>query len=260
MDHASSATSDRALRGRARLVVAFVASWLWALALGLPALEVGFGGWARGALSLAFPLCVAVGLALDAWAFDLRGAMPLGARAAQVILLALAPATLVGAVASRAELTAREVLGPAHLGLLVLASGSYVATVAWLGAVRAERRTARSQPLSASSLAVEGAWPRRLRRSLVGAALLSAVGLVAVAPIWAGHAARVARHGLDGADTAALLATVVGLALSITVLGAILAPAMRARTAVVVPSRWRGAVWIGLALTSVLAWWLIRPR
>ncbi len=260
-DPAAPASAERALRagllGRARLAVAVLAAWLWALALGLPALEVGFGGWARGALSLAFPLCVGLGLALEASSLAAAGAPPLAARAAQALLLVIAPAALAGALASRSELTAREVLGPAHLGLLVLASGSYVAGVAWLDAARAERRTVRSQPLSPSSMASEAAWPRWLRRALLGAALLWSVGLVAVAPIWTGHAARVARHGIEGADTAALLATVVGLALTITVLGAILAPAMRVRTTAVVPSRWRGAVWVGLALTSVLAWWLI---
>jgi len=263
-DQAAPESSERALRagllGRARLAVAVLAAWLWALALGIPALEVGFGGWARGALSMAFPLSVGVGVALDAWSLGGARAAPLRPGAAQALLLVVSPAALAGALASRSELTAREVLGPAHLVLLVLASGSYLAAVAWLGAVRAERRTARSQPLSPSSMAVDGAWQRWLRRSLVGATLLSAVGLVAVAPIWTGHAARVARHGIDGADTAALLATVVGLALAITVLGAILAPAMRVRTTAVGPSRWRGAVWVGLALMSVLAWWLIKQR
>lgn len=259
MEHETvEAPPARALRARARLVVALVAAWLWALSVGLPAVEVGLGGWARGALALVFPLVVAAALVLEVLPVEdvSRGPTSTG-RVVEVLLFALAPASLAGALASRSELTAREVMGPLHLTLLVVASASYLAAVGWLSSVRADRRTGRAQPLPPSSLASDAGWARAVRVALVSLAVLASIALVAVAPVWTGHAARTSRFGLDGADTAALLATVVGLALAVAALGGVVAPALRAPASAPALPRSRGLAWIGLALASLLAWWLL---
>ncbi|MBN8616422.1 MAG: hypothetical protein J0L92_37900, partial [Deltaproteobacteria bacterium] len=94
-----------------------------------------------------------------------------------------------------------------------------------------------------------------VRALLLGTTALASIALVAVAPIWSGHAARLARYGIDGADTAALLGGVLGLASGIVVLGVIVAPALRARSgADRLPSRYGTLGWIAVAaFAAVLA-------
>ncbi len=246
-------------RRRARLWVAGTALWLWVLATLLPMLELGIGGLMGGLFAVLLPVTVLVGLVLDEVAHHRAEAW--ARRLAEAVLLGGAPLAVVASLATRGELTSREVLGPMHVALVVLAAAAYLAANAQLSASHTPRRRARAFPLPASARIAEPRWPRALRRALVGATAISAVALVAFAPLATGHATRVARYGLEGAETAALLASAIGTALGVVTLGAIVAPAMRARpTTDRVPARWRGGASIVLAILAFAAWLWLEAR
>ncbi|MBX7190755.1 MAG: hypothetical protein K1X94_01775 [Sandaracinaceae bacterium] len=244
-----------AIARRARLVLLGCSAWLWVLVI-LPMVELGLGGVAGITSAVAFPACVVVGVWIDALARGrTRWAMRRGAEA---LLFAAAPLALVAAL-ERPDLAEREVLGPLHVSLVVLAVAAYLASVAWLASTHAARRPAQAHPLPPSARIVEPAWPRAVRAMLLGLVTLGAIGLLAIAPLLDGVAARTARHGAS-AETAALLAGVLGMTLGVTTLGAVVAPALRARSASDrIPTRGRGLVSIALAVLSVAAWvWLHR--
>lgn len=229
-------------------MVAGAAAWLWVLAVLLPIAELGFGGTVGAVLAASFPVCVA--MALLAERLEARQAIVQGA------LLVLAPLGLVASLAHHEALASREVLGAVHASLLLVAAGVYVASIGHAASARVPRRAARSQALPPSSRLSLPSWPRRVRGVLVGLAALGSVALVAIVPLMTGHAARVERHGFEGADSALLLAGAVGVALGVMVLGGIVGPALRARN-VDTRSRWRGLLWLGVALSAAAAWaWL----
>jgi hypothetical protein len=248
------------LRNRARVWVAGTALWLWVLASLLPMLELGIGGLIQALFAVLFPLTVLLGLALDELAQ--RRSEPWARRLAETILLGGAPLVVVASLATRTELTSREVLGPTHVALVVLAAAAYLGANAQLSASHAPRRRAQAHPLPPSARIAEPRWPRTLRLVLVATTATSAVALVAFAPLATGHAARVARYGLDGAEAAALLASAVGTALGVLILGAVVAPAMRARPAADrLPARWRGSASILVAVLAFAGWlWLVTLR
>jgi hypothetical protein len=222
-------------------------------------LELGIGGLPRAFFAVLFPLTVVLGLALDELAHQRAEAW--ARRLAEAVLFGGAPLVIVASLATRPELTNREVLGPPHVALLVLAAAAYLGANAQLGASHAPRRRAQAHPLPASARIAEPRWPRALRSALLGVAGTSAVALVALAPLATGHAARVARFGIEGAETAALLAGAIGTALGVLTLGAIVAPAMRARPAAdQVPSRWRGGASLVLSLLAFAAWLWLETR
>lgn len=247
-----------ARRRRAHVMVLGSALWIWLLAVALPMLELGIGGWAGALTSLGFPLVVALGLGLDRMAFPRD--TPSTRRLTEAVLFGIAPLFLVAALAARTELVPREVLGTLHAALIAGASAAYLAAVAHLSTTHAHERRARPQPLPPSARIVEPRWPRALRGLLVGGTALAALALVAVAPLVTGHATRLARYGIDGAETAALLAAVLGLAAGIVALGAIVAPALRARSgADRLPSRLGPLGWIAVAIVATALWaWLER--
>lgn len=246
-------------RRRARTWVAGAALWLWVLASLLPMLELGVGGLFRGSLALAFPAMVLLGLVLDELAHRRHGH---GRRISEAVLFGLAPLAVVASLAGRPELTSREVLGPSHVAFVVLAAATYLGTNAMLAASHLPRRRARAHPLPTSARIVERRWPRVLRWALIASVAFAGVAFVALAPLVTGQAGRAARYGVDGAETAALLASTVGTALGVVTLGWIVAPSMRARGAVdTVPSRWRGLAPLGIAALAFAAWaWLEAAR
>ncbi len=251
-----AARATPARRRRAHVVVLGTALWIWLLAVVLPMIELGVGGWGGALVALGFPIVIALGLGLDQAAFPRKTAFL--RRVAEAALFGLAPLVLVAALASRAELVSREVLGPLHAALLTGAAATYLAAVAHLSTTHAMQRQAAPQSLPPSARIVEPRWPRWIRALLVGTAALAAIALVAVAPLLSGHATRLARFGIDGAETAALLAGVLGLACGVITLGVMVAPSLRARSSVDrVPSRYGPLGWVVLALAFTLAWaWL----
>lgn len=247
-------------RRRARTWVGGSALWLWILADLLPMLELGVGGLFRGGLALALPATVLLGLGLDELAHRRKSEQ--GRRGSEAVLFGLAPLTVVASLASRPELTSREVLGPSHVAFVVLAAATYLGANASLAASHLPRRRARAHRLPAAARIVETRWPRVLRWALIASVAIAGVAFVALAPLVTGHAGRAARYGIDGAETAALLASAVGTALGVVTLGWIVAPSMRARGAVdTVPSRWRGLAPLGIAALAFAAWaWLEAAR
>jgi hypothetical protein len=248
-----------AVVGRARVVVTLTALWVWSLVVVLPSIEQGVGSALAVGLALVFPAVVGAGLALDVLVSARPGRSSPRRRQTALLLLGLAPPALVGPLAVRADLVAADLLGPLHLTASVVAAAAYFGAVSWLLYVHEPRRPAHAQALPPASLAHAPPWPRLARRALVGLASFGAVGLVAVAPGWGGHALRVARHGPEGAEAAATLAAVVGLAAGVMLLGGSVGPALRARAATspILPTRGRTSAWLGLALLALLAWWLL---
>ena len=221
------APARRPLSARARAFVLGAAGWLWLLATLLPMLELGVGGRSGVLGALVFPATVRLGLALEVLAHG-RSALRLR-RLSDAVLLGVAPLGLVGSLSIRPELTGRDVLGPPHVALMIVATAFYLGSCAHLSALRATPRRARAQPLPPSARILEPRWPQLLRAALLAAISIGAVALVGVIPIAGGHALRVAHHGADGAETAALLAGAIATALGVVLLGAIVGPAMRAR-------------------------------
>jgi hypothetical protein len=219
-------------------------------------LELGVGGLLQVLLLATFPIAVAVGLALDEVSSRRPDLCP--RRLSEVVLLGGAPLAIVASLTTRADLTSREILGPMHVALVVVAAAAYLGACAQQSTSRSPRRLANAHPLPASARIVEPRWARAIRRGLVGAVGLGAIAFVALAPLATGHAARVSRFGADGAETAALLASALGTALGIVTLGAIVAPAMRARSAADrVPKRWGGSTSVIIAIVAFAAWlWL----
>lgn len=239
---------------RAPTVVALTAGWVWSLVALFPSFELGIGSPLAAGLAVGFPLVVAVALGLD-----VLGGPGRARRASSFLMLGVAPVALVGPLAVRSDLVAADVLGPLHLTAMALAAGSYLGAAAWLAHAHEPRRSARAQALPPSSLVRPAAWPRMVRAALIALTSLGALALVTVAPGWGGQVLRVARHGEEGAESAAALATVVGLVVGVTVLGAAVAPALRARQASgpTLPARARTPVWLGLAILSLATWWLL---
>lgn len=245
-----------AQRRRALVVVVGSALWVWLLAAVLPMVELGLGGWLGVLRFLVFPAAFALGLALDEVAWRDRRAR--WRRISEVALFGLAPFVLVAVLAPHGELVSREVLGPLHAALLTGATVVYLVAVAHLATTHALSREARPEPLPPSARLVSPRWQTAVRRALVGATTVGAIALVGAAPLLSGHAHRVARFGIDGAESAALLASVIGLAGGVVALGVIVAPALRARTASDrTTSDWRAVGLVVLAAVALAAWgWL----
>lgn len=252
--------SDRAPPWRdgspAPLVVAS-ALWLWALAVALPALEIGVGGWLGGLRALSFPLLVTLGVLVE----RRGGASALARGGADASLFVLAPLSLVGALAAANEALARDVIGGLHASLVVVAAGSYLAAITRLRRERTPIRGARASASPVLARARPPAWSSRLRHVLVALVTLGAIGLVAIAPLSSGYAERVRRFGPEGGDVAALLAGAVGLVAALLVVGAVLVPTLRAPTSAerLPPSRVR---WLALLLVAFACLaarlWLLR--
>jgi hypothetical protein len=242
-----------AVSRRARAVTALTAAWAWSLVVLFPGLEVGPGSLAAALAGLAFPLVVGTGLALDALGpATLSG---LGARG----LLLLSPVALVAPLALRDDLARHEVLGPLAQTVMVVAAAAYLGAAAWLAGTHEPLRAAQSTALPPSALAPSGGWARAVRRTFVALSAVGALLLVTLAPGWGGHALRLARHGIDGAEVGAVLATVVGLAAGVTLLGAAVAPALRARaTTPAALTSTRVPLWLALATLALGAWGLLR--
>jgi hypothetical protein len=164
------------------------------LALGLVSRSLRL---AQGALLVAFPLAVGLGVAL----------LELGGRGvAESLLEALSFAAYLAAAALRLERAAPR---------------RGVVTRPFDGGARPGDRDRRAPPVGPST-------GRRFRRGLVHLTCVAgALCLAVVAPTWDGDDARALAFG-PSADAASVLVTVVGAILGLLLLGGYLAPATRA--------------------------------
>lgn len=245
----TAVSDDVALReARSRALVA--ALWWWTLAILVPCVELGLPDALTIAASLAFPLAVAGGLGLLARVRTRR--------AAEVLMLAVAPASLALAVTLRPEVSTQEVAGPVWLALLVGGGVIYAGVMARLLALTLPQRSSRTQPL-ATPVAVAGpdARSRRVRALLVGVSLLASGALVAYAPIAHDRATRLNRNGPDGTETFTTLAGAVGVAVSLAMMLAVVAPAMRAPSAPARISRGWTSARLALAVAALLTYWVV---
>lgn len=226
----------------------------WAVALFVPAIH----GGTEGALALIEVIAPLAVLAAGVWALR-GGAAATPRRAATWGLLAAYPLALALGIVTRPELGALDSYSTPALVVAVLATVAYGAGAAAATARPDAFRAATRKPLGGVAPVPDEPRRRWLRRLLLGAAALGALGLGAIAPSW-GERADLERSFGEAAPEAALVAAVIGGALATAIIALFIGPSLRAARDRVPtrPQLTRRAIgWLVAALGGIAVYWVI---